>query len=96
MNVEVGMGATICIGSDRYPATVIQITRNGKRIVLQEDFSTRTDNNGVSEMQHYNYEANPNGTINIATLRKDGVYRLTGGKTRVSIGCRSKYYDYSF
>lgn len=92
----IGMGATIQIGSDSYPATVIQITQNGKRIVLQEDNATRTDNNGLSELQEYTYQANPNGAIHIATLRKDGRYRLTGGKTPVSIGIRRKYYDPSF
>ena len=93
---EIGMGATIVFYSDREPATIIQITSNGKRIVLQEDLSTRTDNNGMSEIQQYKYDPNPNGTIHIATLRKDGTYRLSGEKTVVHIGDRRKYYDYSF
>lgn len=93
---EVGMGATIHVGSDSYPATIIQITQNGKRIVIQEDDATRVDDNGMSESQDYAYQANPNGTIHIATLRKDGHYRLTGEKTPVSIGIRRRYYDFSF
>jgi hypothetical protein len=94
--ITVGMGATIQIGSDSYPATVIQVTQNGKRIVLQEDTATRVDTNGMSESQDYTYQADPQGAIQIATLRKDGRYRLTGGKTPVSLGFRRKYYDYSF
>lgn len=92
----IGMGATIQIGSDAHPATVIQITNNGKRVVIQEDTATRVDNNGMSESQHYTYEPNPQGTIHIATLRKDGRWRLTGGKTPIILGYRRKYYDYSF
>ncbi len=92
----IGMGATIQIGSDSYPATVIQVTNNGKRIVVQEDTATRVDTNGMSESQQYTYEPNPQGTIHIATLRKDGRWRLTGSKTPISLGFRRKYYDYSF
>lgn len=92
----IGMGATIHVGSDSYPATVIQVTRNGKRVVIQEDIATRIDNNGLSESQEYTYMPNPQGEIHIVTLRKDGRYRETGGKTPVSIGYRRKYYDPSF
>ena len=93
---EVGMGATINYWSDRHPGTIIQVTRNYKRIVIQEDIATRIDNNGMSESQKYTYQPDPNGVIYIATLRKDGRYRITGGKTFVSIGYRDRYYDYSF
>ncbi len=64
----VGMGATIHVGSDSYPATVIQVTRNGKRLVIQEDIAIRIDNNGMSESQEYTYEPNPHGDIHIVTL----------------------------
>lgn len=90
----IGMGATIQVGSDRYSATIIQVSQSGNRIVIQEDNATRVDNNSMSEYQEYTYEANPNGTIRIATLRKDGRYRVSGGKTPVSIGYRNKYCDY--
>lgn len=93
---EVGMAATIQIGSDSYPATVIQVTRNGKRVVVQEDLSTRIDNNGMSDSQQYQYQIDLTGTIYIATLRKDGTYRVTGGKLPIHLGSRRKYHDYSF
>lgn len=96
----VGMGATLHVGSDSYPATVIQVTRNGKRVVIQEDIATRIDNNGMSDSQDYTYEPNPEGELTVVTLRKDGSYRIEGqygrGSTRVSIGFRRKYYDYCF
>lgn len=92
----VGMGATIHVGSDSYPGTVIQVTRNGQRVVIQEDVATRVDNNGISESQDYTYEPNLNGEIYIATLRQDGSYRVTGSRMPVSIGFRRKYLDPSF
>lgn len=91
-----GMGATIHVGSDSYPATVIQVTRNGKRVVVQEDIATRIDNNGMSDSQDYTYEPNPDGEIHVATLRKDGRYREVGGKIPISIGFRRKFYDFCF
>lgn len=96
MNPTIGMGATIQYHSDRSPATIIEVSPSGKRIVIQEDSVTRTDNNGMSECQTYDYHRNPEGTIHIATLRKDGSFRLVGGKTLVSVGVRNRYYDFSF
>lgn len=91
-----GDGATIQVGSDRYPYTIIGIYRNGRNIVLQMDKYTRTDNNGMSESQTYSFERDKDGEIQTATLRKDGSYRLMGSKIPVWIGSRYAYYDYSF
>lgn len=96
MNPIVGMGATIQYHSDREPATIIEVSPSGKRIVIQVDSVVRTDSNGMSECQTYEYYRNPEGTVHIATLRKDGHWRLTGGKTLVCVGERSRYYDFSF
>ena len=90
------MGATIYYGSDCVPATIIQITNSGKRIVLQEDTAIRIDYNGISEDQSYMYNANSDGTIHIATFRKDGSFRISKSRTKVVVGVRRKYYDYSF
>jgi hypothetical protein len=93
---RVGMGVTISVGSDSYPATIIQVTLNNRKIVFQYDSYKRTDNNGMSESQTYEFTPDSNGRIECATLRKDGRYRITGGQTPVHIGSRSAYYDYSF
>lgn len=93
---HIGMGVTIQYYSDSAPGTIIQVTQNGNRIVIQEDKFTRVDSNGMSEVQSYTYEANLQGNIHIATKRKDGKYRLSGGKTLVYLGTRRRYYDYSF
>jgi len=93
---EVGMGATLIYWSDREPATIIQVSHNHKKIVLQKDKAIRTDNNGMSDSQTYDFEADPNGAIFTASLRKDGRYRITGSKQLVIVGSRRKYYDYHF
>jgi hypothetical protein len=90
------MGVTMQVGSDRFPGTIIQVTQNGRRIVFQEDEAIRLDKNGMSESQNYTYRPCATCTMYIATLRKDGKYRLTGGKVPVYIGYRDRYYDYSF
>lgn len=93
---EIGMGVTWSVGSDRYPGTIIDISASGKRITFQEDIATRTDTNGMSELQTYTFQANPLGEIHTASLRKDGRWRITGSKMTISLGIRGKYYDFSF
>jgi len=90
------MGVTWAAGSDRYPGTITEVSASGKRIVFQEDVAIRTDTNGMSESQQYTFQQDPNGEMHIATKRKDGVWRITGGKTPVTLGIRDKYYDFSF
>lgn len=94
----IGMGATINFYSDSKAATIIQITHNGRRIVLRQDKATRVDHNGISESQKYNYEEDLDGAIYIATLRKDGRYRLVGATSgsTITLGIRREYFDYSF
>lgn len=43
--IFVGMGATIFMGTDRLPATIIKISASGKQITLQEDRAIRKDKN---------------------------------------------------
>lgn len=94
----VGMGATIQFWSDRQAATIIAV--NGRTVTVQADLATRTDDNGMSECQSYNYYPNPNGAIYKFSLRKDGRYHEVGvkmyGGCRLHIGVRDNYYDFSF
>lgn len=92
---EVGMGATIYFWTDRRAATVTKVSPSGKTIELQEDKATRTDNNGMSEMQRYTFERDPNGGIHLARLRKNGTWKTATGNG-VTLGNRSEYYDFSF
>ena len=44
----VGMGVTILGYSDRHPGTIIEVSKTGRSIKLQEDNWVRVDKNGMS------------------------------------------------
>lgn len=95
----VGMGATVLGWTDRTPATVIEVSASGKRVVLQDDDFRRTDTNGMSDAQSYEYERNPRGRKRVFTLRKNGRWVAQGQPMTGSaalIGKRERYYDFSF
>ncbi|MFI5260778.1 MAG: hypothetical protein ACHQU0_03220 [Candidatus Paceibacteria bacterium] len=92
---EIGMGATILMYSDRVAVTVVEIL-SPKRILIQEDYANRTDKNGMSESQEYEYRPNPNAAEREFSLRKDGRWKEAKGATVLMLGERDHYYDYSF
>lgn len=63
----VGMGATILHWTDRTAATVvkIEVIRNATYITTQDDTYVRTDDNGMSESQNYDYSPNPLGCLRV-------------------------------
>jgi len=93
---EVGMGATRLMWTDRHAYTVIEVSRNGKRCVVQRDKATRTDSNGMSDCQTWAYEPDPNGYKATLSLRKDGRWRRVGGTCLFAVGWRDEHFDYSF
>lgn len=97
---EVGMGATRLMWTDRVAVTVVEVSKNGKRLVVQEDKATRTDNHGMSDSQSYAYEPNPHGRKGAYTLRKNGTWVREGSPMRngerLLVGSRNHYHDYSF
>lgn len=92
---EVGMGATEISWTDRHAYTVIEII-SPRRIRVQEDTSTRTDSNGMSEVQSYDFTPNLTGRIETLTKRKDGTWRVMGSQRVFTLGIRMQYHDYSF
>lgn len=93
---EVGMGATMLFWTDRKPATIVAVSKSGKRVTIQEDTATRVDTNGMSESQDYTFEPDPEGATYDYSLRKDGSWKMVNGDSQIRIGSREKYYDYSF
>ena len=97
-NPEVGMGATEIMWTDRRAYTIVEV-RNPKTIVVQEDNAKRTDNNGMSESQRYEFTPNLEGEKIVVTLRKNGKWIRRGesqnGRSFV-VGYRTAYHDYSF
>ena len=105
----VGMGATLLQWTDRDPATVVEVKslKSGALLIaVQEDKAQRTDNNGFSESQEYEYTPNPEaakqwfrfeegkGWRSVRANEK-GRFVLTGGGG-LRIGEREKYHDFSF
>ena len=90
---EVGMGATILAWSDRHAATIVKVTKT--QVHVQRDKVIRVDTNGMSEMQTYRYEPDPEASVEVFRLTKKG-YRATGGGFALRIGDRQHYHDYNF
>lgn len=103
---EVGMGATICMWSDRHAVTIIAIEKG--ILTTQGDKCTRTDSNGMSESQSYTYERDPHGIIThwkkdqsgkwrtVYRNEETGRWKMANHGNHLSIGYREEYYDFSF
>ena len=73
---KVGMGATILCWSDRHAATIVKVTK--ATIHVRRDKAIRTDKNGMSEIQTYTYEPDPDAPVEVFRKTKRG-WRATGG-----------------
>lgn len=102
-----GMGCTILSWTDRYPATVIHVNGMENLIYVQQDRAKRTDSNGMSECQQYEYTRDLNGRVFTFRKNKNGMWdevqinQKTGrfNKTNgygLRLGDREKYHDFSF
>ncbi len=100
---EIGMPATIIYWSDREPATIVAVAPKKVWIVIDE--SKRTDSNGISEDQTYEYASKPRFNHKgedmaiLYTLRQNGRYVRKGDNMKgnsIVIGRRRKYVDPSF
>jgi len=102
----IGMGATILQWSDRTAGTVVAIEKG--IVSVQEDNAVRTDDNGMSDCQSYDYSSNPNGYVHhyrfnkrkdkwdeVVVNPKSGRW-IKSGEQGIIFGRRNKYYDYSF
>lgn len=87
----VGMAATILCWSDRMAGTVTKVT--AKSFTVQLDHAVRTDTNGMSEAQSYDYSRNPTGASYVFRLTKRGWRCKSYG---VLLGVRRQYHDFSF
>jgi len=88
--IEVGMGATIHLWSDRIPATVTKVSPSGKTIEITEDRVTEwKDHYGMS------FAPNPHGHVYTVRLGKRG-WRALRTREGVTLGARAAYRDPSF
>lgn len=91
----IGMGATLALGSDRYPYEVIEI-KTPKKIVIRSMDAVRIDKNGLSEDQEYKYSSNPKGITYIVTLRKDNKWKVEKSTMVIKLGYAERYSDPHF
>lgn len=84
------------LGSDYRSYTVIEISKSGHRVTLQERRRFRCDGNGMSEAQRYLTTDDPHGEVIVATRRKDGEYRERGCSYygRVVFNREINFHDY--
>lgn len=96
--INLGDGATACYWSDRKAGTIVAISKGGRQVTWQQDKATRVDSNGMSEVQDYTYEADPEGTTKVFSLRKNGRWVVQGDSPNGLRLCegRHEYHDYSF
>ena len=95
----VGEGVTIGIGSDRYPATIIEVSKNLKKIVVQYDIATPAPDCDIYSNQNWVITSDPNGRTRTYTWRKRGVWvelRQAHAVGYLSLKGRSKYINPSF
>jgi len=100
---KVGEGATILHWTDRTAYFVNSVSEDGKTVEIERAKAIRVDNNGMSEVQDYKYERNPNFQPETIKFRY-GKWRKVckfDGKTTYSpisivFGEMKEYYDYSF
>jgi hypothetical protein len=82
----VGTPATIHVGSDQYPATVVHVSESGRRVLLQRD-DVRGRGVFVSTER-----------TDVATRSQEGLYFVGGKRTRqiVCFGVRASYSSPEF
>jgi hypothetical protein len=90
---QVGMGVTMTSWTDRYAGTIIKVTP--KTITVQYDRAKIVSGSTLSEDQTYEYTPDPDGSILVFRLRKNGQWRNLGGMGLL-IGHRNSYRDPTF
>lgn len=94
---EVGMGATRYAGSDAYPYTIQSVSASGNKITVTRDLSQRTDSNGLSEDQTWEYTTRNDNDHVAYSRRKDGYFYPVGqpmdGYSMLHVGSRRRYCD---
>ena len=94
----VGMGVTEMCYSDRHAYSIVRVDPNGKRIWIQRDTATRTDDRGMSDAQEYKYEPDTSAAILELRLNKRGSWKLLHSPkgSTFMVGGRDEHYDFSF
>jgi hypothetical protein len=108
----VDMPATILLWTDRNAGTVVHVwtERKHQYVTIQEDRAIRTDKNGLSDSQEYDYKRDPFGRLVMFRREPDGRWREAyrdavtkkmrihkyGSGNGLILGRRETYRDPSF
>lgn len=106
-NPVVGMGVTFLSWTDRNPGTIFRVFTHGKSLLIEtrDDDYRRTDRNGMSEDQSYDFVTKVNGAKRYFKLcgdtwkcvrRSETGRWVLSGERGLRIGERDKYHDFSF
>lgn len=97
MKPEINMGATVSYGVDSHAMTIVEVSLNGKTVIVQRDSVKAT---GGSYSNQWITTPNPQGATMEFTLRKNDRYVLAGDSaksgTTLHVGARHEYYSYEF
>lgn len=95
-----GMGATMCMFSDRHAGTIVSISKSGKSLMWRQDKAIVVSGNQMDGSASYRYEEDPEAQEQEFKLRKNGRWVQAGESMRrgtgLALGCRDEYYDPSF
>jgi hypothetical protein len=86
--------AYIQLGSDRYSATIIDLSESGYKITVQYDRAVQSEDFDYYNNQHWLFRRDPEGEIKVFFRNKLGNYHK--GSARLHVGHRSHYLDPSF
>jgi len=90
---EIDDGASISIGSDRYPATIIEVLANGK-VRIQKDDYLRVQGTKQDGSAEYVFSRNTEEETYLCYQDGRGNWKVWGDVSkRVSLGSRSRYHD---
>lgn len=101
---EVGKGATILRWTDRQAYEVVNVSKDGKEVVLQRYSPRRADDRGMTDAQEYIYDTLIESYLTLR-FRYGRWYAKYGGddgekpvydRIHVIFGEKMEYYDFSF
>jgi len=93
--IQVGDKVSIQYAADRYPATVVEVLRNGRTVVVRQDIARPMPDARPMSNQWQLFD-NPDGAVQEFTLRNDGSYRAKNTYSPFLTRGWSHYYSYEF
>lgn len=101
---EVGMPATVCMWTDRHPATVVAVLRfktgpkagQVKGVEITGDSSKVVKGSEHDGSAQYEYTSNPDGPRRTFLVNQRGRFIQKGGGDSLALGHRERYYDPHF